>query len=625
LRSLAVAESGLAAGTLGWRLGLGIGLALVVLGAGCSGPPAAPPDAADLEAEEGAGGPQPEIDYQVAFEGVDDPELLALLNGVSETVRLVERPPPSLIRLRRRAEDDRQRLLQALRSRGYYASEVGVALDSAAEPVRVVFDVSPGPPYRFRDVTIDVAPGEPAPSLPSPEELGIAPGEPAVSRTILDAEAALLARARSQGYALAGLGQRRAVVDHGADAMDLTLALRPGPLVRFGDIRIEGLASVEEEAVRRRLPWQPGEVITAEQLAAGRQALFDSGLFSSVVVDLGTEPGPDGRLPVAVELNERRHRSVGLGVRYRTDEGLGGTASFEHRNLFGQGERLTIELDGSFIGGFLRGSFRKPDFGRRDQALLADTRLAYENTDAYESVAAGASAGLERLLAPRMTISARLAFRASRVQERGEENEEFGLFSLPVLYQWDRSDDLLNPTRGGRLAAENEPFVDVFGNDVSFNKSRLTYTHYLKVLHSPGVVLAGRGSVGTLFGASRDEVPADLRFYAGGGGSVRGFGYQLAGDLDDDHNPIGGRSLLELSGEVRLRLTETIGVAAFVDAGTAFSKEIPDFSETLRVGAGPGLRYFSPIGPVRLDVGFPVNARDSDDSFQLYVSIGQAF
>ena len=120
-------------------------------------------------------------------------------------------------------------------------------------------------------------------------------------------------------------------------------------------------------------------------------------------------------------------------------------------------------------------------------------------------------------------------------------------------------------------------------------------------------------------------MPADLRFYAGGGGSVRGFGYQLAGQLDDDHNPLGGRSLLELSGEVRLRLTETIGAVAFVDAGSDFSSTVPDLSETLRVGAGPGLRYFSPIGPVRLDIGFPVNRRPSDDAFQLYVSLGQAF
>jgi translocation and assembly module TamA len=224
-----------------------------------------------------------------------------------------------------------------------------------------------------------------------------------------------------------------------------------------------------------------------------------------------------------------------------------------------------------------------------------------------------------------MTVSAALAFRAAQIQERDQEEEEFGLLSLPVLYRWDRSDNLLNPSRGGRLALENEPFVDVFGNDVAFNKTRLSYSHYLKVLDEPRVVLAGRGAVGTLFGASRDEVPADLRFYAGGGGSVRGFGFQLAGELDDDDNPLGGRSLLELSGEVRVRLTDTIGAVAFVDAGSAFGSSVPDFSETLRIGAGPGLRYFSPLGPVRLDIGFPINARDADDSFLLYISIGQAF
>jgi translocation and assembly module TamA len=141
----------------------------------------------------------------------------------------------------------------------------------------------------------------------------------------------------------------------------------------------------------------------------------------------------------------------------------------------------------------------------------------------------------------------------------------------------------------------------------------------------PRVVLAGRTAVGTIFGATRDQIPADERFYAGGGGSVRGFGFQLAGELDDDDDPLGGRSLLELSGEVRVRITDTIGAVAFVDAGSAFQSSVPDFDEELRVGVGPGLRYFSPIGPVRLDVGFPLNRRDVDDAFQIYISLGQAF
>jgi translocation and assembly module TamA len=607
-----------------------IALLAVLLGPGCAtrstGPPASEEATTrEVESEQTAGAVQPEIKYQVVIEGVDQPELRDLLNQVSETVRLVDRPPPSLIRLRRRAEDDRPRLEQALRSRGYYGAEVTTAIEPDAKPVRVVFTVKPGPVYRFRDVTIEVTPPALRSDLPSLEELGIAPGRPAASQPILDAEAALLARARAKGHALAKLGERRAVVDHDTQTMDLTLVLQAGPVVRFGAIQLNGLTSVRADAVRRRLPWQTGEVITDENLAEGRTALFDSGLFSSVVINLGTTPDQSGEVPVTVALIESKHRSIALGLRYRTDEGPGGNISWEDRNVFHRGELAKLELDASGIGGSLTGSFRKPDFWKRDQALVTQSELAYQNTDAFTSRSASARVGLERILAKGMTATGSVAFRASRVKDQDGDEDTFGLVSLPAQFKWDRSDDLLNPTRGGRLTVDNEPFTDTFGKDLTFNKSKLAYTHYLKVLETPEVILAGRGAVGTLFGASRSAVPADLRFYAGGGGSVRGFGFQLAGKLDRDHNPLGGRSLLELSGEVRLRLTETIGAVAFVDAGSDFTSQVPDLDPGLRIGAGPGLRYFSPIGPLRLDVGFPLNPRPSDDAFQLYVSLGQAF
>ena len=424
------------------------------------------------------------------------------------------------------------------------------------------FEIKPGPLYRFRDVTIEVTPPEPRPQLPSLEELKIAPGAPAVSQTILDAESTLLARARAQGYALAALGQRRAIVDHDADAMDLTLVLQPGSMVRFGAIRLSGLESVKEAAVRRRLGWKPGEVITTARIDDGRAALFESELFNSVVIHLGATPDADGRLPVTVDLTERKPRSIGVGARFRTDEGPGGDISWENCNVFGSGERVQVDLDGSFIGGHLTGNFRKPDIWQRDQALIAGSELAFENTDAFNSRSASARVGLERRLAKGMTISAGPAFRVSDIEDSDGDRDTFALLSLPVLWKWDRSNNLLNPTAGGRLMAQNEPFVNVTGNNLAFNKSQISYTHYLSVLEHPGVVLAGRGALGTLFGAARAEVPADLRFYAGGGGSVRGYGFQLAGKLDDDHNPLGGRSLLEMSGEVRLRLTETIGAVA---------------------------------------------------------------
>jgi translocation and assembly module TamA len=416
------------------------------------------------------------------------------------------------------------------------------------------------------------------------------------------------------------------VVDHDADAMDLTLRVNAGPLVRFGDIEVTGLEEVEREFVERRLPWQPGELITSERLAEGQRLLRETDLFSTIRTRLGETPDATGRLPVTVIVTERKHRSIEVGVRYRTDEGPGGNVAWEHRNFFGRGERVRAELDVSAIAGFLTGTFRKPDVWIRDLALITETELAFENPDAYESESATARVGLERRFREGMTLTAGPAFRAEQVEEANSgRQDEFGLVSLPVLFNWDRSDDRLDPSRGGRLSLENEPFVDTFGNDLVFNKSRLEYMHYLQVLEEPRLVLAGRSAIGTLFGASRAEVPANLRFYAGGGGSVRGFGFQTAGELDGQDDPIGGRSLFEASGEVRLRVTETVGVVAFLDLGAAFTSSFPDFDDELRIGAGPGIRYFSPVGPLRVDLGFPVNPRDSDDAFQLYISIGQAF
>ena len=607
-------------------VGLRAALALLaVLMPGCSPGPGAVARP-EVEAKTAPDDAAPSVPYEVEIRGVEDRTLRELLQEVSETRRLIDRPPPSLTRLRRRAEDDRARLQRALRSEGYYGATIDLSVDDAAHPVRIVFQVDSGPRYRLREVAIEVTPPEADLPLPSRRELGIAPGEPAVAQTILNAETALVERARARGYALADAGERRAVVDHDADAMDLTLRLVPGPLVTFGKIDVVGLKAVEPGFVERRLPWRPGDLITTKRLTEGQRALRETELFSTTRTRLGTTPDDQGRLPVTVAVTESKHRSIEVGGRYRTDEGPGGNVAWVHRNFFGRGERVRLELDASPIAGFLLGSFRKPDVWMRDLALLTEAELAFENPDAYDSRSATTSVGLERRFREGMTLVGGIAFTAERVKEASSGRDDtFGLVSLPVIFNWDRSDDRLDPSRGGRLSVENEPFVDTFGSGLAFNKSSVAYTHYVQVLRRPRVVLAGRSAVGTLSGASRADVPANLRFYAGGGGSVRGFRFQEAGELNDENDPLGGRSLFEASGEVRARVTDTIGVVAFVDTGSAFTSRYPDFDDELRIGAGPGIRYFSGIGPIRLDVGFPVNRRDSDDAFQLYISIGQAF
>ncbi|MGI9420029.1 MAG: autotransporter assembly complex protein TamA [Geminicoccaceae bacterium] len=564
--------------------------------------------------------------YEVAFDGLGEGNTKTIIEQISETLALIDQPPSSFNRLRRRAEGDLERLTQALRARGYYQGKVQVDIDREATPIAITYRFDLGPVYEIRKVVIELnPPTEDDIDLPTPKKLGLEKGKRATSIKVIEAESELLERVRKQGFANVELGPREIVVDHNTAKMDMTFRLNPGPKVYFGETKVVGNEEVEARFVRRLIEWKPGKLVTPERLQTTQLNLIETGLFNSVRIEPGKDPDDQGRVPVRIEVKEAKHRTIEAGVRYRTDEGIGGSLGWEHRNLLGTGEQLGFELDGSQIGYHLRGEAREPDFLRRRQALVIASEIAIENTDAFKSRSIGASVGIERSVGDGMDLAAGVKFRALREEQDGDK-ESFGLLSLPASFNWNHSNNLLDPSKGGRLSIQNEPFVDVFGNDIAFNKTTVAYSRYLRLKKAkPRLILAARVKGGFLFGTERDNVPADERFYAGGGGSVRGFRFQRAGELDDDDDPIGGRSLFETAVELRSQFTDTLGAALFVDSGAAFGSTVPDFEEKLRTGVGAGFRYFSPIGPIRLDVGVPLERRDSDDAFQIYVSIGQAF
>ena len=566
------------------------------------------------------------LEYEVIFEGLPEGTTKGILEEISETRRLIDQPPTSIRRLRRRAEDDVPRLLQALRARGNYRAKIEVEIDEESSPITITYLFDAGPVYEISQVVIEISPPtEDDIDLPSPNQLNLKKGKRASSIKIIEAETQLLERVRKQGFANAALGERTVIVDHDNDLMDITFRLNPGPKIYFGETNITGNEDVEARFIRRLLEWKKGRLVTPERLQKTQLNLIETGLFNSVRIEPGKKPNQNGRVPVRIEVKEAKHRTLEAGIRYRTDEGIGGSAGWEHRNLLGTGEQLGFELDGSQIGWKLTGEAREPDFLRRRQALVIGTEIAVENTEAFESRSIGASLGIERTVSKDMNIAAGVAFRALEV-EQDDNTESFGLLSFPASYSWDHSNNILDPSSGGRLSIQNEPFVDVFGNDIVFNKTSVGYRRYFRLKKAkPRLILATRAKAGFLFGTERNNVPADERFYAGGGGSVRGYGFQLAGEIDEDDNPIGGRSLFEAAGELRSQFSDSIGAALFADSGAAFGSTIPDFEEDLLIGVGAGLRYFSPIGPIRLDVGFPLDRRDVDDAFQIYVSIGQAF
>ena len=568
-----------------------------------------------------------EVPYVPQFQGVEDKALERLLRSASDTFSLQDRPPASMGLLKRRVSEDVPGMIEALRSEGYYGGDVAFEVDEEARPVGVLFRVDAGPQYTIEGVDLDAGSGTSPFSgagLPGPDEPLLAKGAPARADDIVKARDRLVALLKDRGHPFARGSGLRVRVDHARRTARVAMTVVPGPEARFGKTSLTGLETVEEPYARSRLTWQEGEPFNASLLERARDRLLRTGLFASIELRPGEALDEGGRIPITLTLRERKHRTVGVGLRYHTDEGPGVQGSWKHRNLFGRGERLSIEATVSpdLVG--MESTFRKPEFLHPDQSLLLEADAGIESPDAFSSRRLYTAAGLERRISDSLLVGGGVGLTASRVDQRGEE-EGYALLSLPLRLDWDRSNDLLNPTRGTRMALRLTPFTEILDEDLRFVRGYASLSHYLPLLQEPSLVLATRGALGAMTGASRDRIPADERFYAGGGGSVRGLPYQSAGPLEGTQ-PLGGRSLVEVSAELRWRLTQDIGVVGFVDGGRAYEDSVPGSLHDLQWGIGAGVRYYTFLGPLRLDVAVPMDRREGvDDAFQIYVSLGQAF
>jgi len=567
------------------------------------------------------------VPYAVALKGA---ESLGFRDRVEEASRLIQlrgEPPASLLSLQRRAEADMERIMEVMRSEGYYGAKVGFETDEAAQPVNLTITLDPGPRFRLLafNARMDAAAGTPEPKPVPLDQLGIAIGQPARAQSVVDAQAALLRVLAEQGYPLAKVQERDVVVDHAAATMRVDLVVSSGPLAKFGSVSVSGLERVDEGWVRRRQPWEPGERFSVTRMEELRKLLVESRLFSSVKLSTAEATEPDGSLPVTIELKESRHRSIGTGVSWSSSEGFGAEAYWEHRNLLGAAERLRTTLVASEIRNAADVALRVPDVLGVNQDVVSSFTAEEQRTDAYVTRTIGGAVGMEWKVTETWRASASTSLERT-FEERAETRRAYTLVSFPLEARQDSTDDLLDPTRGNRLRAQIRPFVEQLGGTVGFTRFELYDSHYIEVLNQPRLILAGWGRIGTISGTGLDDVPADKRFYVGGGGSVRAYGCQQAGPVDDTGDPTGGLSALAFGGELRIKVSETVGVVPFIEAGNAYESRLPRPANGLLWGAGLGLRYHTPVGPVRADVAVPLNGRSGlDDAYQVYLSLGQAF
>ncbi|HZS82553.1 MAG TPA: BamA/TamA family outer membrane protein [Stellaceae bacterium] len=573
----------------------------------------------------GLGTARADVPYETRIEGAPD-SVAGQLNDHSQLVKLQDKPPPSAAALRRRAEDDLPILLRILHDAGYWAAAIGIGIDTAAQPAKVTLRVDRGPLYHLAQVALTTPEGGAPPLIggTAPAAFGLDLGGPAMAAPVIAAEKRIAGALADGGYPYAKVTDRHVVIDDARRTMSVTYTVAVGPKARFGAAAIEGLKTLNPGYVDRRIAWRPGAVYDERQVEATRKALVDSNLFSLVEIRHADQPDPDGRVPMTIRLSERLKHSVGAGVQYGTHFGFGASAFWEDRNLFGNAERLRITgiFAQSRLG--LSAQFRRPDFLAPRQDLLVGAELADESPVAYTSRRLRLSPGLERRLGSDVTFGGGLAYEHGNVTAH-DVTQHYQLLGVPLYLRRDATNDLLNPVRGDREAFETTPYHSIDGSGLAFVTSRLSGSLYQPVGADDDYVLAGFARLGSIFGASRDRIPADKRLYAGGGGSIRGYGYQLVGPLDAGDKPLGGRSSLEFGSELRIKITQTIGLVPFIEAGDVYATSLPRLTGRLFYGAGLGLRYYTAVGPVRLDLATPLSRRSVDSPIQVYISLGQAF
>ncbi len=583
------------------------------------------PTLAQADIEKAASAPAPvsgDFAYRLAIDGVEG-ALEERLRDISLLKTKEDQPPAGRAGLLRRVEDDLERFAAALKAEGYYAYTLGHRIDFGQTPIRVGIQVESGPIYTLAafEIVYD-APDAPG-LIADPARVGVTVGAPARAEPIAEAPPHLIRQLGEAGYPLAKLKRRTATVDHASRTMRVRLEVAEGPRVVFGATKVSGLDQVDLKYVIRVADLSPGEHFNLARVDAARRRLFATGLFEGLQLTWADAPDDIGRLDVHIEAREHKRRTLSLGLNYSTTEGAGGDVEWTHRNLFHKDEDLTLTFRAAQLQQSARTELAVPNFRRLDQRAFLAGEVARADTDAFEERRASAELGLSRPYGARWRLGGGGQLSILETIENGLSENNIVL-AAPFFALYDASNDPFEPTKGYKLDFHLEPAAITLDTTDLLATLFAGGSVYQRLSSDESVIAAARAKAGVILGPAIDRIPAGRRLFAGGGGSVRGYEFQSVSPLDAAGDPDGGRSLVEFGAEIRWRLTEDIGLVPFIDGGGAFADTVPDFTG-LQFAAGLGLRYYTPIGPLRLDIAFPLNPRGRDNLFEVYISLGQAF
>jgi len=544
--------------------------------------------------------------------------------------------PSNRFEARRRARGAMEAADALLRSEGYYQPTLEDIVEGEETPVAIV-NVIPGQRFLLAPHTIQWIAPEPdaATATAVAGEVGLAPGDPGRAVEVIAAEGRIVAGLTRRGYADAVTQPRRVVVDHAAFTVQPTYRIVSGRLVRLDGVRLETAGPTNPAWVTGLAPWSEGDPYDPEKVAELERRLLETGVYDGVGVALSPadQTRPDGNRPVIVTLTDRPRRILEAGATFSTADGSGVDAIWTWYNRFGRADTLRFEARLANVDSRLGVDLSLPHWRRPGQTLKTSLALVNEDTEAYRRTAVTTAADLQQRLGRTSYYSYGVGLDVGRYSETRFDpvtrtpigfDRDLAILTGRGSAYMDQSNNPLNPTRGWRLTLNVQPTAVAGEDTVLFLRSEAQVTAYLPVQDDARTVLAGRMRLGAIVGGGELTVPSDRLFYSGGGGSVRGYEYQGVGPRLPDNTPRGGLSLFEVSAEVRRDIGRSFQAVAFFDAGAIGFQATPNFSN-LRYAAGVGVRYMLPFGPVRADIAIPLNKREGDAGFQVYVSIGQAF
>ncbi|MFC7291329.1 autotransporter assembly complex protein TamA [Hirschia litorea] len=564
---------------------------------------------------------------EITGEGVDDvlrSEIFAL-QGELEA-------PTTKFAARRQARRTATIALDVLNSKGWLDAKADIAVE-AGPPLRPLVRINKGRRFTINTATLKLS--DDFITQRDLPPLEVRKGQFAQADTIINEESRLLGRLKSDGFAYAKKGERLVIGDRETASIDLTYNFTSGPKICLGDVVTHNPGRTRTKILETLSPYEFGDRYNTETIAEYKTRLSQTQLFTFVKVELSDTPSQE-LLPeasqeqvsscqirdVEVTLEDGSRRSVSAGASFATTEGLGLQAGYEMRNYSGRADTVNLDLQLNNLEQSLSGRWKQPLKGGYRHALTLGASIGSIQTDAFDRDALTLNALYERPWIKHFDVFAGIGGEIGKETQDGTE-KDFQIISGRGGLRFDNTDDALNPSQGLRVQLGAEPAYSIGDAEGQFLTTDLIARGYLG-FNEDKLILASRLKVGGIAGSSFADIPSSRRFYAGGGGSVRGYAYQAIGPRNDENEPIGGRSLVELSLEARLRFANNLGMAVFVDAGEVGASETPAFSD-FRMGAGLGVRYYTSFGPLRFDIATPIDPREDDESVLVYLSIGQAF